>query len=218
MLSVIVPTLNAAATIRSCLARLPGAGEVIVADGGSTDGTAELAASAGAGVISPLRGRGLQLGAGAAEARGEWLLFLHADTLLDEGWRDAIASHIADHPGKAAFFRFRLDDQSWQARLLERGVALRSVALALPYGDQGLLISRALYREVGGFHPLPLMEDVDLVRRLGRRRLRQLDVAAVTSADRWRREGWWRRSTRNLSCLLLYRLGVGADRIARLYG
>jgi hypothetical protein len=110
-----------------------------------------------------------------------------------------------------------LDDPAWQARLLERAVALRVRWLRLPYGDQGLLISRALYEAVGGYHPLPLMEDVDLVRRIGRGRLRVLDVAAVTSAERWRRDGWLGRSLRNLSCLALYTLGVSPERIARLY-
>ena len=103
-------------------------------------------------------------------------------------------------------------------RRLERLVAWRCRALALPYGDQGLLISRALYEAAGGFRPLPLMEDVDLVRRLGRRRLAALPVRAVTSAERWRREGWRRRSARNLACLSLWFLGVPPGAIKRLYG
>jgi hypothetical protein len=138
--------------------------------------------------------------------------------LLEDGWLHAIRNHMRDWPHRAAYFRFALDDPAWQARLLERGVALRSRLLGLPYGDQGLLVSRALYLASGGFRPLPLMEDVDLVRRLGRRRLRPLDAAAVTSAERWRRDGWWRRSARNLTCLALYHLGASPKRIARLYG
>jgi hypothetical protein len=88
----------------------------------------------------------------------------------------------------------------------------------LPYGDQGLLISRSLYERLGGFRPLPLMEDVDLVRRIGGSRLERLAVAAVTSAERWRRDGWLRRSARNLLCLALYRFGMRPERLARLYG
>jgi hypothetical protein len=95
---------------------------------------------------------------------------------------------------------------------------LRVGLLALPYGDQGLLVSRALYQAVGGYRPLPLMEDVDLVRRIGRRRLAVLDAAATTSADRWHRDGWARRSARNLACLALHRLGMSEDKVARLYG
>jgi hypothetical protein len=90
--------------------------------------------------------------------------------------------------------------------------------LALPYGDQGLLISRALYDQIGGYRPLPLMEDVDLVRRLGRRRLAVLPADAVTSAARWRRDGWARRSARNLACLALHRLGMSEERVRKLYG
>lgn len=218
MLSVVIPTLNAATHLRACLELLKGADEVIVADGGSSDATVAIAAELGARVIEAPRGRGVQLRAGADAARGDWLLFLHADTLLDLGWAEAVRRHIDERPGQAAFFTFRLDDAGWQARLLARGVALRVAALALPYGDQGLLLSRALYDEVGGFQPLPLMEDVDFVRRIGRRRLHRLDVTATTSAERWRRDGWWRRSARNLSCLALYGLGVSPARIARHYG
>lgn len=216
-LSVVVPALNAAATLQACLERLDGADEVIVSDGGSNDGTPPLASELGAKVIQAPRGRGVQLRAGADAATGEWLLFLHADTLLDDGWQSAVREHIAAFPDHAACFGFRLDDPAWQARAIETGVKLRVGLLALPYGDQGLLISRRHYDALGSFRPLPLMEDVDFVRRIGRRRLRQLGVAAVTSAARWRRDGWWRRSTRNLLCLTLYGAGVSPERIARLY-
>jgi rSAM/selenodomain-associated transferase 2 len=217
-LSIVIPTLNAASHLRACLQRLEGAGEVIVADGGSSDGTVALAAELGARVIDAPRGRGLQLRAGAEAARGDWLLFLHADSLLGASWQEEVRRHITEHPAMAACFAFRLDNAGWQARFIERSVALRIWALALPYGDQGLLIPRSLYELVGGFRPLPLMEDVDLVRRLGRKRIARLGTAATTSAERWQRDGWWRRSARNLSCLALYALGVSPVRIARLYG
>jgi rSAM/selenodomain-associated transferase 2 len=218
MLSVVIPTLDAAATLAGCLAALDEADEIVVADGGSRDATRDIAAAAGARLVPAPRGRGSQLRAGVEAAHGDWLLFLHADTGLAPGWRAAAAAHIAAAPERAACFRFRLDEPAWQARLVERGVALRVRLLALPYGDQGLLISRRLYDEVGGYRPLPLMEDVDLVRRLGRRRLATLPADAVTSAARWRRDGWLRRSGRNLACLALHRLGMSAERVARLYG
>lgn len=217
MLSVVIPTLNSSDTLAACLAALPEADEIVVADGGSSDATAAIAERSGARVICTGRGRGAQLGSGALAARGDWLLFLHADTILECGWREATDLHVASAAGRAAHLRFRLRADNWQARLVEAGVALRAGLLKLPYGDQGLLISRALYEEVGGYRSLPLMEDVDLVRRIGRARLRALPVAAVTSAERWQRDGWLRRSARNLLYLALYRLGVPAARIAELY-
>ncbi|WP_369413566.1 TIGR04283 family arsenosugar biosynthesis glycosyltransferase [Caldovatus aquaticus] len=217
-----MPTLNAAGTLPATLAALGGAAqEVVVADGGSSDGTPTVAAALGARVLAAPRGRGAQLAAGAQVARGDWLLFLHADTVLAPGWARAAAGFAADpaNAGRAAYFRFALDDPAPQARRLERLVAWRCRWLALPYGDQGLLIARRLYESLGGFRPeLPLMEDVDLVRRLGRRRLVALDVPAVTSAARWRAQGWKRRSARNLACLALWCLGVPARRLAPLYG
>ena len=216
-LSVVIPTLNAAEHLPACVEALGEVDELVVVDGGSVDGTVALAAALGAQVVNATRGRGAQLSAGAAAATSDWLLFLHADTRLGPGWRDAARRHMDERPGEAAFFAFRLADPAWQARVIELGVRLRTEALALPYGDQGLLVSRRLYEQVGGFSALPLMEDVDLIRRLGRKRLRQLPIPAVTSAERWQRDGWWRRSARNLSCLALYALGASPERIARRY-
>ncbi|MGZ8284390.1 MAG: TIGR04283 family arsenosugar biosynthesis glycosyltransferase [Allosphingosinicella sp.] len=218
MLAVVIPTLNAAATLGPCLAAVREADQIVVVDGGSTDGTTAIAESSGAHLIQSTRGRGVQLAAGAAAAKGEWLLFLHSDTLLARGWRGAAERHMARQPGKAACFRFRLDGPERRARLIEAGVALRVRLLGLPYGDQGLLISRRLYDRVGGYRPLPLMEDVDLVGRIGGRRIERLEVDAFTSAERWRRGGWLRRSGRNLLCLACYRCGMSAERVARLYG
>ncbi len=231
-LSIVIPTLNAADTLPACLAALaPAVGtppngrsaarisEVIVADGGSRDGTQVVARRFGARVLRAPPGRGRQLAAGAAAAKADWLLFLHADTVLGAGWARAAARFAAD-PGnslRAAAFRFALDDEAPGARRVERLVAWRCRALALPFGDQGLLMSRALYDELGGFRPLPLMEDVDLVRRIGPRRLALLEAPAVTSAARYRNEGYWLRPLRNLACLGLYFLGVPPRLLVRLY-
>lgn len=221
---VVVPALNAADSLATALDVVAGrVHRMIVADGGSDDATVEVAEEQGARVVQAERGRGLQLAAGGAAAlRSDcaWLLFLHADTRLQEGWAEAVRRHIAQ-PGSedlAGYFRFCLDDASPEARRVERLVAWRCRRLALPYGDQGLLIHRALYRELGGFRPLPLMEDVDLVRRIGRARLRALGADALTSASRYRRDGYWRRPARNLSLLSLYFLGVPSERLVRWYG
>lgn len=217
MLSVVIPTLNASATLAACLGAVDRADEIVVVDGGSTDNSRAIAEQSGATVIQSIRGRGTQLHSGALVAKGDWLLFLHADTILKAGWREATDLHIATRPGRAAHFHFRLNSPGWPARLVETGVALRVSILGLPYGDQGLLLSRELYLDLGGFRPLPLMEDIDLVRRIGRERLRSLPVDALTSAERWHRDGWLRRSSRNLLYLLLYRAGVAPQRLAELY-
>ena len=228
MISVVIPTLNAEASLVDSLSALvPAAAEglvreVIVADGGSRDGTLEIADAAGCRIVTSEAGRGLQLAAGASLARWPWLLFLHADTVLEEGWRREVHSFIetADARGgeAAAAFVFALDDSGLRPRLLERLVAARCALLRLPYGDQGLLVSRRLYDRLGGFKPIPLMEDVDLVRRIGRGRLHMLRSRAVTSAARYRRDGYFGRAGRNLLCLGLYLAGVSPGRIARFYG
>jgi len=218
MLSVVIPTLNAAASLPGALAALRGVpDEVLVVDGGSADGTWELAKRLGARVVAAPRGRGGQLAVGVAAARGDWLLLLHADTRLDPSWPPAAHDFMAAHPDRAAYFRFALDVDDRRARRLERLVAWRCQQFSLPYGDQGLLISKTLLDAVGGVSPLPLMEDVDLVRRIGRQRLVGLEIAAVTSAARWQRDGWYRRSLRNLTCLAMYQVGVPPRLLARLY-
>jgi rSAM/selenodomain-associated transferase 2 len=222
-LSVIIPTLNAAEDLPATLAALAGStlvGEMVVADGGSSDATVVIAGATGARVVHGERGRGPQLAAGAAAASGDWLLFLHADCRLAPGWEEAVAAFLAapDPGSRAGYFGFALDDPSPPARRLERIVAWRCRALGLPFGDQGLLIARSLYRAVGGFAPVPLMEDVDLARRIGRHRLALLDARAVSSARRYRSGGYLRRPLRNLFCLSLYFAGVPPSRIARLYG
>ena len=215
--NVVIPTLDAAAHLPRMLAALDGA-EVVVVDGGSRDATAAVARAHGARVLSAPRGRGGQLAAGVAATTGEWLLLLHADTVLAPGWAAAAQAHMATRAACAAYFRFALDSADSRARRLERWVALRCRVLALPYGDQGLLVPRVLLEDVGGVQPLPLMEDVDLVRRIGRARLAALPVDAVSSAVRWERDGWRRRSLRNLGCLALWSAGVPPRVIARLYG
>ena len=169
-------------------------------------------------------GRGRQLNAGAGAATGEWLWFVHVDSRLPAGWLDAFrdldSTGGPDEPRViiGGAFRFALDSPAWQARLLERAVALRSRLFNLPYGDQGLFVRRQVFEAMGGFAPVLLMEDVDFVRRLTRLgRLRHLTLRLTTSARRWEQEGWFRRSASNLMTLALYGLGVSPERLARRY-
>lgn len=228
MISVVIPTLDAERGLPATLSALVEAAvdglvrEVIVADGGSRDATQRIAEEMGATVISSPSGRGAQLAAGARVARMPWLLFLHGDTALEQGWeREASDFMRRAEEGRggarAASFRFSLDDSGLAPRLIESAVHIRSTLLGLPYGDQGLLLSRRLYDEVGGFRDLPIMEDVEFVSRIGRRRLVTLRSRALTSAQRYRNDGYFGRVMRNQTCLALYALGVSPVRIARLY-
>lgn len=229
MISVVIPTLNAGQTLGPTLAALVPAvvegivQEAIIADGGSSDETLAIADAAGTRIVTAPRGRGSQLRAGAAAARGEWLLFLHGDTSLEPGWEAEAEKFMRDvasgrRPQAAAAFRFALDDDGWMPRLMERLVGLRCLFFALPYGDQGLLVPRTLYARLGGFRPVPLMEDVDFVRRLKRRERVMLRSRAVTSGLRYRHDGYVLRPLRNLLCLGLYYLRVPPRVLARLYG
>ena len=202
MITVVIPTLNAEATLGQTLAALVSAAvdglvrEVIVVDGGSSDRTAEIVDHAGANLVTRQRGPGpaarrrrragtLPLAAVPARGHGAGARLGARGQPLHGARRS-----WAERPLAAAAFRFALDDEGARPRVLERLVALRCAALRLPYGDQGLLIPKRLYDEVGGYRPLALMEDVDLVRRLGRRRTVMLRTRAVTSAERFRREGY----------------------------
>ncbi len=219
-LSAVIPTLNAGPALARSLPALAeglGAGlvhEIVISDGGSDDDTLALAGAAGAVVVQGAPSRGGQLRRGAAAAAGEWLLFLHADTVLPPGWAACVQAHLPT--GRPAHFRLRFDGGGAPARLVAGWANLRSRLLHLPYGDQGLLISRAEYERAGGFPDIPLMEDVALARRLGRR-LVALPMAATTSADKYLRDGWLGRGARNLWLLARYLRGADPARLARRY-
>lgn len=215
MLSVVIPTLNSASTLPLCFqglfrgVMLGLIREVIVADGGSTDATIEIAEATGARVVEGGYGRGNQMTEGAAVARGDWLLFLHPATILQPGWendaQNFIRSSFAERP-RAASFRFTLDDRNRRSRLLETLVALRCRILALPFGEQGLLVPAVLYRQLGGYRRHALHEDVDFARRLGRRRIVMLRARATGSTARFHWQDNWRSRLRVLGALILYAL------------
>jgi hypothetical protein len=212
-LSLVIPGVQRRGRLPATLAALAAA-PAGPAGGWRQHGHRRQAAGRHRAVVAPRAGT--QLAATDRRARGPWLLLLHADTALAPGWHGRGAGGDArSRPGLA--FSLRAGRPAPAARRLERAVAWRCRRLGLPYGDQGLLIHRDLLDGVGGLRPLPLMEDVDLVRRLGRARLGLLPVAAVTSAARWRRDGYTARSARNLACLALWFAGIPPRIISRIY-
>ncbi len=223
-ISVVIPALNAAETLPATLAALAPAAveglvrEVILVDGGSDDATRATAEAAGARVIETAPGRGGQLAEGAAQARGDWLLFLHADTVLDPGWTAEAAAFMRGPETSAGVFTLAFDAEGAAASIVAAGAMIRTRLFGAPYGDQGLLISRTHYDAVGGFRPLPLMEDVEFVDRLKKHgKLTVFRSRAVTSAHRYQRDGYFRRVLKNLVCVVMYRFGVAPERIEAFY-
>ena len=189
-----------------------------MSDGGSTDGTVAIARAAGARVVTGAACRGRQLAAGAAAAHGAWLLFLHADARLAPGAGDELRRAMAAPEPAAYAFRLRIDGRRPAYRLVEWGTNARSRWARLPYGDQGLLLPRALYDAAGGFQAVPLMEDVLLVRRLVRLApVRLLGAPVTVSARRWEQDGPARRTLRNWGLLLALWRGESPHRLAERY-
>lgn len=219
MISVVVPTANSERLLPRCFDSLIAGAvrgvvrEVIVSDAGSTDCTLALADAAGAHVVHSRKSRGARMADGAARAKGDWLLFLHPETALEPGWEMEAESFISqaemERP-RAAVFRFALEDFGGEARRAEAKAALRTVLFALPYGDQGLLIPKRLYKKLGGYRALADLEDADLVRRIGRRRLVSLRARAVNVARPHK------SALRGLALTLLHTLRVPSRLLANL--
>jgi hypothetical protein len=220
LISIIIPTLNEEENIEACLASTEGPSRVerIVVDGNSGDRTVEIAHSCGAKVISSPPGRGRQMNLGAREAAGDFLLFLHADTRLAEGFADCVRE-VLSRPGiSAGAFLFRLDARSPALSLIQKVANWRSRVFQFPYGDQAIFLKKGLFKEVGGYPEMPIMEDYELIRRLKRRgRIFTAPLPALTSARRWKEVGVWRTTTLNQVIILAYYLRISPHTLARWY-
>jgi rSAM/selenodomain-associated transferase 2 len=218
-ISVIIPTLNEAKVLERTLAHLhqtPGL-EIIVVDGGSTDGTVALA-KRHAIVLTAPPGRAAQMNRGAQQATGEVLLFLHADTLIGLAALRKMAEALEDPTVVGGAFRLVIDSPRRSLRLIAAAANIRTRLTRIPYGDQGIFVRRSVFEKLGGFPIQPLMEDVEFARRLKRvGRVVLLPEPAVTSSRRWDKEGMGYTTLRNQVLLMLYFIGVSPDRLARWY-
>jgi rSAM/selenodomain-associated transferase 2 len=220
-ISIVIPTLNEAANLPQTLATIDAAKhdcEVIIADGGSTDRTCEIAQAAGAIVLQSPLGRAKQLNHGAAQASGEIYLFLHADTRLPSNWRDLIQQTLASPATIAGAFELAIDSPRWGLRLVEWGVKVRSRYLHLPYGDQAIFLRAETFHQLGGFPDLPIMEDFQLVKQLQKMgRIAIVPQAVLTSARRWEKRGILKTTGLNQLMIVGFYGGVAPDRLQTWY-
>lgn len=219
-ISVIIPARNEEAALPATLMALAReeVHEVIVVDGDSSDRTVALARQHGAAVVASPAGRGRQLNAGAELASGEILLFLHADTLVPAGFSAEVRTLLAEPAVAMGAFRLGIAGRHPALRLIEFFANLRARYCGLPYGDQAFFLRTADFRAWGGFRDLPLLEDVDLVRRIRRKgRIRLAPGVVRTSARRWQQLGMLRTTLRNQGIVLGFLLGLAPDRLARWY-
>lgn len=220
LVSIIIPALNEADGIAAAVERAWATQphEVLVADGGSSDDTAQLATTAGAIVLAAPRGRAAQQNLGASRAAGDVLLFLHADTWLEASGLQQIAAALADPNVMYGAFRQSIDAPEQIYRWLERGNAWRAARGGMPYGDQGIFLRREFFERLGGFPEVRLMEDW-LLMRAARRLARPvlLPGPLTVSARRWRRQGVLRQTARNWMLITAARLGVSPNRLADYY-
>jgi rSAM/selenodomain-associated transferase 2 len=222
MISVVIPALNEEESMGSCIEAIRQSdemAEIIVVDGGSSDRTREISESfQGVKVISAGRGRGLQMNEGALVASGDVLLFLHADTILQEGWSRSMNTLLQDSSVAGGAFTFEISPPGIRYRCIEGWVKLRCSLFKLPYGDQAIFVRRDVFKNIGGYKQIPLMEDVNLVERLkGEGRIVISDRRAVTSGRRWIKKGLIYTAVMNQCIMLLYRIGVSPHTLAKLY-
>jgi rSAM/selenodomain-associated transferase 2/rSAM/selenodomain-associated transferase 1 len=219
-ISAVIPTFNEAANLPQTLRSLRDAEnlEIIVVDGGSNDGTLDIAEREGCRVLRSMPGRAVQMNAGAGVASGSVLLFLHADTRLAPGFCPALRAALQEPGVVGGAFRLRIDAPGWPLRIIEQAAHVRSRALKMPYGDQGIFVRKETFQELGGFAMLPIMEDFEFIQRLRHRgRIRIVPLPASTSGRRWQQFGPWRTTWINQKIIVGYCLGISPDRLAQWY-
>tara|TARA_A100001388_G_scaffold4191_1_gene3108 strand:- start:12 stop:698 length:687 start_codon:yes stop_codon:yes gene_type:complete len=201
-ISIIIPTINEANNLPlllSDLSIIKDAGEILIVDCGSDDKTIDIAKIYGAKVYkSEERNRGLQLDIGAKNSKGDWFIFLHADSRLNHDWSSKLKSFLKGDKNLIYYFQFKINNKKLIYRVLEILVNFRSQYLKQPYGDQGLIIHRAIYFKNNGFRKIPLMEDVDFLRRLNNKKdLKQLNLHIFTSSRKWERTNIFLQALKN---------------------
>tara|TARA_B100001173_G_scaffold1510_1_gene1281 strand:+ start:184 stop:888 length:705 start_codon:yes stop_codon:yes gene_type:complete len=223
-LSIVIPTLNEALHLPLLLSDLnvwPNDFELIIVDGGSIDLTISIAQIQGVDVIkSPKKNRGYQLKTGASNARGDWLLFLHADSRLRIGWVRSLSQIIQNKKSKnfAWYFDFKIKKDNLEYRFLEIAVALRSLFLQHPYGDQGLLIHKDLYHKIGGYSSLKIMEDIDLITRITKKtKLKRIRESIYTDDRKWTNSNIIKRAIKNYKLRKKWRQGYDIDNLSKEY-
>tara|TARA_B100000965_G_scaffold201877_1_gene168558 strand:+ start:954 stop:1658 length:705 start_codon:yes stop_codon:yes gene_type:complete len=223
-LSVIIPTLNEASHLPLLFADLnawPYDFDLTIVDGGSKDPTISISQLQGANIIkTSKKNRGYQLKIGASNVKGNWLLFLHADSRLDPSWCDSLSKILNNKTSEnyAWYFDFKIRKNKLDLRILEFAVALRSFFLQRPYGDQGLLIHKDLYYSSGGFSSLKLMEDLDLITRITKNsKVRRIGENIYTDDIKWRETNIIRRSIKNARLRKMWRQGHNIDDLSKEY-
>jgi uncharacterized protein len=218
-LSIIIPAINEEENIERTIAHARGENsEIIVVDGGSRDRTTTIAVEAGARVISSAGGRALQQNEGAEASHGKVLLFLHADTLLPEGYLALVFEALMEHGVAAGAFRFGTDINTHLMKMIALLVNARSKYLSLPYGDQAIFLRQPMFKSVGGFPDVPIAEDLYLIRRLWRSgNIRIVSASVITSGRRWKRLGIIKTTAINAIILASCLAGVKPKRLAGLY-
>jgi rSAM/selenodomain-associated transferase 2 len=219
-LSVVIPTLNTQHVLPSTLESLMEGvfagviGDLVIVDGGSTDATINIAKEVGATFLETKPSRGGQIFAGVSACKCDWVLILHADSRLSQGWVELFPT--APDPKRAYYFQLQFDAVGFAAWWVAKWANLRSKIFALPYGDQGILIHKSLLDSVGGYPTAPLMEDVILARTLGRR-LTAVPITITTRAEKYIAQGWLRRGFRNVALLFQFLLGKTPEALYKKY-